>query len=219
MPRRREVTLEGLRFAWSEDGSPTGARMADRPRPMAYEMGRVLLTLARAADPADHRDLFRDQRAQTDVAAAPSTAEVSQLAEMPETEARAALRELLLTGCVVRQRVKLGRQRDFARWAHGFQLASERDERGPGRRPRLTQLALIIAPSVPCGDLLDVLLRQNGMLPAQVVTAAEAHCLLGRMGFELVVLESDAAQAAGAGPLAEAIHAAGCGAILWITPP
>lgn len=227
MPRRREVTLEGLGFAWGADGAPSGARMAERPRPMAYELGRVVLTLEAAASAAQEQ-AARPRMPHVSHAAhvvrgaeapAPSTAEVSQLAAVAETEARAALRELLLTGCVVRQRVKLGRQRDFARWAHGFQLAPTRDERGPGRRARLTPLALVIEPSLPCGDLLDVLLRRAGVLPVQVVSAQEARRLLGRLGFELVVVESEAAQPVGMGPLVEAVHAAGCGAILWLTPP
>ena len=214
MPRRREVTIDGLQFAWERDGTPSAARMAERPRPMAYEVGRVLLTLEQAATGADERGADVREGALP----APSTVEVSQLAAISETEARAALRELLLTGCVARQRVKLGRQRDFARWAHGFHLAPAREERGPGRRARLTQLALIVEPSVPCGDLLDVLLRRNCLLPAQVVSPWEARRLLGRLGFELVVLDADAASPVGTGPLLEAMHAAGCGAMLWLTP-
>lgn len=219
MPRRREVTIEGLPFVWGSDGSPGGARMNERPRPMAYEIGRVLLTLEQAANALDERRTDGQAGDREAESLAPSTAEVSQLAAVSETEARAALRELLLTGCVVRQRVKLGRQRDFARWAHGFHLAPVREERGPGRRPRLAQLALIVEQSVPCGDLLDVLLRRNGLLAAQVVSPWEARRLLGRLGFELVVLESEAPQPVGTGPLVEAIHAAGCGTLLWLTPP
>jgi hypothetical protein len=213
MPRRREVTVEGLDFAWNADGSVASERGAALSRPMAHELGRVMLALTAARELAD----ARAPRAPKDAPAALTTLDIAHQTGLSEREARAALRELLPTGCIVRFRVRFGRQRDYARWAHGFQLAPERDVRGPGRRPRLSQMALVVEPSVVCGDLIDVLMRRTGVLAVQARSGADAQRLLRRFGFEVVLADADAAsEAPGLAALTRLARAAGCGPLLLL---
>jgi CheY-like chemotaxis protein len=213
MPRRKEVTVDCLNFQWNPDGSVASSRQSTRIRPMAAELGRVLLALARESGAAAGGSAGPDTLP-------PSTAEVGRLVHLSERETRAALRDLLPTGTIAQQRVRLGRQRDFARWAHGFELAPVREMRGPGRRPRLCQIALLLEPNEACGDLLDVLLRGVGMLAVQVTTVQDALCLLNRIGFDLVVLDASAATTPpGLSTLMHAIHAAACGPIILTRGP
>lgn len=212
MPRRREITVDCLNIQWGADGTITSARVTNRTRPLAYEFGRVLLTLAGAA-----QRLATSPSAGMEPASAPSSMEVAALAQVSEREARAVLHDLLPSGCVLREHVRLARQRACARWAHGFRLAPEREIRGPGRRPRLSQLALLIEPSVPCGDLVDVVLRRCGLLTVQAVDTDEAMRLLGCIGFELVLADDGAVASLGWEGLARATCVAACGPLVALT--
>lgn len=201
MPRRREMTLDCLKFEWDPAGTAASARTEVLTRPMAFEIARVLLLLAGA----------RRERQEAHAAAPPTVTAIAGRAGLSEHDARAAIHDLLPTGCVVRQRDRVGRQNADARWARGFELAPRDDIRGPGRRPRLVKLALVIEPSLACGDLLDVLLRRAGVLAVQVTTGEEAVRLLEQIGFDLVVVDSAAAASGpGAGALARAIRGASC---------
>lgn len=214
MPRRKDVTLDTLHFEWGADGNIASARQSARSRPMPYELGRVLLALAQAGSQRNAGEPDRHG------APAPSTSEVGRLAQLTERETRAALRDLFPTSCIKQQRVRLGRQRDFARWAQGFELAPQRELWGPGRRPRLCQLALLVEPNKACGDLLDVILRRIGVLAVQVVTVEEALRLLKHIGFDLVVLDAEMAAApAELSALMRASHAAACGPAVLLSMP
>jgi hypothetical protein len=212
VPRRKEMTLSSLRFEWGPNGTVASPRQEARSRPMAYELGRALLALETAARP------HRAAHVSGDMASSLPIVEIARGAGLSEHDARAALHDLLPTGCIVRRRVRLGRQRDFARWAHGFQLAPEREVHGPGRRPRLAELALVVESSLPCGDLLDVLLRRSGMLSAQAVTIEEALRLLACIGFDLVVLDDACAtELSHMQSLASATQRAGCGPMMLLS--
>lgn len=198
MPRRREMTLECLKFEWDPSGTAASARADVMTRPMAYEIARVLLLLA-------------DPSAEEGALVSPSVATIAERAGLNEHDARAAVNDLVLTGVVLRQRERKGRASSDARWARGYQLAPRGDIRGPGRRPRLVKLALLVDSNLACGDLMDVLLRQAGLFAVQATTGREARWLLRHIGFDLVMVDSEmASEAPGTSALAQAIHAAAC---------
>jgi hypothetical protein len=167
---------------------------------MAHEIGRVLLLLgdARRAGNATY------------AGASPTVAAIAGRAGLSEHDTRAAINDLLPTGCIVRQRDRVGRKCADARWARGFELGPRDDVRGPGRRPRLVKLALLIEPSLACGDLMDVLLRRTGVLAMQATNGEEAARLLEHIGFDLVVVESSIAGSHDGGALGCAMRVAGC---------
>jgi CheY-like chemotaxis protein len=198
MPRRREMTLDCLKFEWDPSGAAASARAETMTRPMAYEIGRVLLTLLEPGAGEGGRN-------------APSVATIASRASLSEHDARAAVHDLQPTGVVIRQRERRGRTSADARWARGYELAPRGDVRGPGRRPRLVKLALLLDPDLPCGDLMDVLLRRVGVLAVQVTSPSEAVRLLEHIGFDLILVDSMAgAESPGPSALARATRAAAC---------
>jgi hypothetical protein len=193
MPRKPQVTLDLLQFKWRADGTTETPRHQPSLRPMAYEIGRLLLALAEADTPLTIADL-------------------AQRTDIDECLVRSGMRDLLETGCLTRARQPRRRAQDIpSRWGHGYELGPEREVRGLGRRPRLVQLALLIEEDLSCGDYVDVLLRDAGILSAQVVHPGEAHRLLARLGFDLVVADA-ASCLPSPGPqrLAAAVRSAGC---------
>jgi CheY-like chemotaxis protein len=214
MPRRRDITVDCLHIEWDADGAIVSRRVDQRPRPLGYEFGRTLLALAAAPGRAEGG---RGSLRAADEAAFP-IAEVARLAELTEHETRASLHDLLPTGCLVREPVRLGRRREYAPRSFGFRLAPIHDMRGPARRPRLRPIALVLEPSAACGDLIDILLRRVGLLAVQALDVSEALRLLSWIGFELVVADARAAaESPGYAALARAVRAAGCGPLLATT--
>lgn len=198
MPRRPEMTLGRLKFTWDPMGTAASARAAVLTRPMGREIARVLLPLV-------------DGRSSGD-GVSPTVATLAGHAGLSAQVVRAAVHDLLATGCVIHQRERRGRRSDEARWARGVELAPRGTTRGPGRRPRLVPLALLIEPDLACGDLMDVLLRRAGVLAVQATNGDEAVRLLAEIGFDLVLVDSSSAMShPGAGALARAIRTAACG--------
>ncbi len=82
----------------------------------------------------------------------------------------------------------------------------------------MSHLALLLEPSVTCGDLLDVLLRRAGVVAVQALSTLEARSLLARVGFDVVVADAGtAAEPPGSAALARAAHMAGSGPLLALT--
>jgi CheY-like chemotaxis protein len=163
---------------------------------MACEMGRVLQVLLETATGGERQT-------------ARSIASIATRAGLSEHDARAAVHDLQPTGVVVQQRK--GRGASDGRWARGYELAPRAEVRGPGRRPRLVKLALLAEPSRACGDLMDVLLRQTGVLAVQATTGAQAVRLLDHIGFDLVVIDSAlATEPPGVASLGRAMRSAAC---------
>jgi CheY-like chemotaxis protein len=192
------MTLDCLKFEWDSSGTAASPRAEELSRPMAYEMGSVLQVLLETATGG---------ACQT----ARSVASIATQAGLSEHDARAAVHDLQPTGVLVQQRERKGRGASDARWARGYELAPRSEVRGPGRRPRLVKLALLAEPSPACGDLMDVLLRQAGILAVQVTNVVRAVRLLDRIGFDLVIMDSAlAAESPGGASLVRAMRAAAC---------
>lgn len=62
---------------------------------------------------------------------------------------------------------------------------------------------------------MDVLLRRAGVLTAQVLTSADAHRLLARVGFEFLLADAAvASEPPGLATLVQMARAAGCGPLI-----
>jgi hypothetical protein len=140
---------------------------------------------------------------------------------MQPAQLRASAGELVRARCVQVGRAPTTRHGDSGRYAQAFQLASERDECGPARRPRLCPVGLIVEPDSDLAARVGIVLRHVGMLPVAVASAREALALLAHLGFEVVIVDYDALAAVPANFVARLRHElrqAGCGPVLLLGP-
>jgi hypothetical protein len=155
MPAGREMQIKHVFVQWDKNGTVVSPRSARRNRPMAYELGLVLLALADAVVSVSTRD---------PKGGALAVDAVASQTQLSEHVVGTVLRTLHTLGCLVRDRSHSAATAGMARrWVDGFLLAPASALRGRGRRPPVAPRALLVEPSVACGDLLDVVLRQAGV--------------------------------------------------------
>ncbi len=126
MPSTRELTIKHISAQWDQEGGVVSRRSAKRRRPLAYELGRVLLALAGAETGTDE-----DRRP-----GALAAGDLACQAGLSDHERGVALRVLQARGCVVRERIPSGTPgTEGTAWrrAYGFHLAPASALRGRGR--------------------------------------------------------------------------------------